>query len=203
MKKRLRLLCSFMVFATSCSTPSVHASHDVDMALEQMVMDRAAFDRNYLNYCSTMQQCQAPLVCLNQQCVIPPSLLGRPAEKTPSLTLVNGESRQNLWLEICDDDYTRARGMMMRKSFAQGWGMLFVFDNDARRSFWMANCYIPLDMVFIRKDGSVSNVIENAEPLNTEPRYMSTDRVRYVLELPAGSIRQYQITTATKFILPI
>jgi uncharacterized membrane protein (UPF0127 family) len=199
---RRLLLFSVCFLTVSCSTQPRTDNQEAQRALEQMVLDKSAFDRHYLNYCSSMQQCQAPLVCMNQRCDIPPSLLGQPSDNTPTLTIINGDVQQKLWLEICDDDYTRARGMMLRKAFAQGWGMLFIFDNDAKRSFWMANCYLPLDMVFIRKVGSVSNVIENAEPLNTEPRYQSTDRVRYVLELPPGSIRQYGIHTATKFVLP-
>lgn len=202
MTKRIVLLAAVGCLATSCSSQPQKSAVDVDKALEQMVIERSAFDRHFQNYCSAMQDCQTPLVCADKKCDVPPSLLGTPTETTPTLTIVNGDSQQKLWLEICDDDYTRARGMMMRKSFVKGWGMLFAFQDDAKRSFWMANCYIPLDMVFIRKDGSVSNVIENAEPLNPQPRYQSTDRVRYVLELPVGSIQQYQITTATKFVLP-
>ncbi len=202
MIKRIVLFAAMCGLASACSSQPQKMAVDVDKALGMMVIERSAFERQFQDYCVSMQDCQTPLVCADKKCEIPPSLLGNPTETTPTLTIVNGESQQNLWLEICDDDYTRARGMMMRKSFVMGWGMLFVFQDDAKRSFWMANCYIPLDMVFIRKDGSVSNVIENADPLNTQPRYQSTDRVRYVLELPVGSIQKYQISTSTKFVLP-
>lgn len=87
----------------------------------------------------------------------------------------------------------------MRRAFHPDWGMLFVYPNEARRGFWMHNTYIPLDMVFIRRDGSVSNTHENAQALNDEPRYTSTDRVKYVLELPAGSVKKYGINTKTQF----
>ena len=63
----------------------------------------------------------------------------------------------------------------------------------------MHNTYIPLDMVFIRDDGSVSNIHENAEALNDIPRYFSSDKVKYVLELPAGSVQNHHIDKTTKF----
>ena len=91
------------------------------------------------------------------------------------------------------------RGMMMRKACQPDWGMLFVYPSEGMRSFWMHNTYIALDMVFIRRDGSVSNVIENAEPLNDIPRYESTDRVQYVLELPAGTAAKYRIKPGSRF----
>ena len=77
--------------------------------------------------------------------------------------------------------------------------MLFIFPNELRRSFWMSHTYLPLDIVFIDKDGTVSNFYKNAKPLDERPRYTSNKRVRYVLELPAGSIERFGIDNSTSF----
>ena len=77
--------------------------------------------------------------------------------------------------------------------------MLFIVPNELRRSFWMSHTYLPLDIVFIDKDGTVSNFYKNAKPLDERPRYTSNKRVRYVLELPAGSIERFGIDNSTTF----
>ena len=65
-------------------------------------------------------------------------------------------------------------------------GMLFVYDRTRyRRSMWMKNTYIPLDMLFIRRDGVISSIIENTEPLSLTSR-SSEEPVTYVLELGGG-----------------
>ena len=183
----------------SCSTNSALDAEKVDGALQKMVIDKTQFDLNYLKPCSDMQQCQLPLVCMHSRCEIPPSLTNSPSADTPRLEFSNGDERQSFYIEERKDQYAQAKGMMFRKAFADGWGMLFIFNEDSRRHFWMKDCYIPLDMVFIRKDGTVSNVIRDAAPIDEKPRYESTDRVRFVLELPSGSIDKYHLSTSTKF----
>ena len=200
--KRYFIALTLLCLATGCSAQTVANSERVNRALSLMVIDSSQFDRNFMNPCDDMQQCQAPLVCMHSHCQIPPSLLNEPESDTPQLTIINGDAQHKLFVEICNDRYTQTRGMMMRKAFADGWAMLFAFTDDSKRHFWMKNTYIPLDMVFVRKDGSVSNVIENARPLDEGPRYESTDRVRYVIELPVGSIQKYGITPSSKVVVP-
>ena len=175
---------------------------DITAAMPLMVIAPDTFTQDHLKPCTHTQMCTAPLACIDQFCQIPPSLLGRHTDQTPKLIFKTETAEHQIWIEIMNDDYTMQRGMMMRKAFHPDWGMLFVYPNEAKRSFWMHNTYIPLDMVFIRRDGTVSNTRENAEPLNDQPRYTSTDRVKYVLELPAGSVKKFGINTKTTFIFP-
>jgi len=63
--------------------------------------------------------------------------------------------------------------------------MLFVFDEDRNHSFWMKNTLIPLDMLFIARDGTVVGIHANATPLSTANIAVGKPS-RYVLEVPGG-----------------
>jgi uncharacterized membrane protein (UPF0127 family) len=90
-----------------------------------------------------------------------------------------------LAVEVAADDTSRLRGLMYRKSLDANSGMLFDFYDNQFRDFWMKNTYLPLDMIFIRGDGTVSSVAPNATPLS-ERIISSQEPVRAVLELNAG-----------------
>src|SRR5436305_3637336 len=70
-------------------------------------------------------------------------------------------------LEVAATPEERERGLMYRTSLAEGRGMLFVFDEDRNHSFWMKNTLIPLDMLFIARDGTVVGIHANATPQST------------------------------------
>ena len=77
------------------------------------------------------------------------------------------------------------QGLMFRKHMAPDAGMLFDFHKPIQMSFWMKNTYLPLDMLFIRADGTVSSVAANAKPLSLKS-IPSTEPVQAVLEINAG-----------------
>jgi uncharacterized membrane protein (UPF0127 family) len=84
----------------------------------------------------------------------------------------------------------RAAGLMHRKALKSRAGMWFVFDDDRPRSFWMRNTLIALDLIFVRADGTIANVIHGAEPGSEDP-LRSDGPVRYVLEVVAGQARNF------------
>jgi len=89
-------------------------------------------------------------------------------------------------VEIAETNRQRTIGMMCRKSMGDDEGMLFVFERDEPRSFWMRNTLLPLDMVFIDADGRIVGIVERAEPLTLTSR--AVDGVStYVLELLGGT----------------
>jgi uncharacterized membrane protein (UPF0127 family) len=95
-------------------------------------------------------------------------------------------------VEVADTPGEIRRGLKYRTALAPGTGMLFVFDGDANRYFWMENTLIPLDMIYISSDGQVVGVRENAVPgstVNIEP----PGPCMYVLEVNGGQCRQYGI----------
>jgi len=95
-------------------------------------------------------------------------------------------------VEIADNDAEREKGLMYRKELPEGRGMLFDFHREQDVSFWMQNTYIPLDMLFIRADGSILRIVEDTEPLSTR-LIPSGGPVRAVLEVIGGTARKLGI----------
>ncbi len=80
-----------------------------------------------------------------------------------------------------------------------GPGMLFIYDHVDFISMWMKNTYIPLDMVFVRGDGTISSISRNTEPLSLRS-VASIEPVTYVLELNAGITEKHFIDTNSRLI---
>ena len=105
-------------------------------------------------------------------------------------------------VEIAQNDAERAKGLMFRKELPEGQGMLFDFKQDQEVSFWMENTYIPLDMIFIRGDGTITRIAENTTPLSTR-NIPSGGPVRAVLEVIAGTARKLGIAPGDHVSHPI
>jgi len=105
-------------------------------------------------------------------------------------------------VEIADNDAEREKGLMYRKELPEGRGMLFDFHREQDVSFWMQNTYIPLDMLFIRADGSILRIAENTEPLSTR-LIPSGGPVRAVLEVIGGTTRKLGIAPGDRVAAPI
>jgi uncharacterized membrane protein (UPF0127 family) len=90
-------------------------------------------------------------------------------------------------LEVAQTPEQQEMGLMHRTELAANRGMLFPFRPPRPVSFWMKNCRIALDMVFIRQE-KVVGIAENAPPCRQDPcpTYDSRTSVDYVLELAAG-----------------
>ena len=84
------------------------------------------------------------------------------------------------------------RGMMYRQRIADDKGMLFAWSQPTVHTFWMHNCCIPLDMLFIDREGFVAGIVENAPTLNDDPRSIDCP-VPYVLEVAAGWSRKHGV----------
>jgi hypothetical protein len=105
-------------------------------------------------------------------------------------------------VEIADTEAQREKGLMFRKNLPDGQGMLFDFKREQDVSFWMQNTYIPLDMIFIRGDGSILRIVENAEPLSTRT-IPSGGPVLAVLEVIGGTARKLGIAPGDRVAHPI
>jgi len=100
-------------------------------------------------------------------------------------------------LEVAATPAERERGLMYRTSLAEGRGMLFVFDADGNQSFWMKNTLIPLDLLFIARDGTVVGIHANATPLSTADIAVGKPS-RYVLEVPGGWAARHGISAGAR-----
>ena len=105
-------------------------------------------------------------------------------------------------VEIAETEEARAKGLMFRKSLPEGQGMLFDFHKEQEVGFWMQNTYIPLDMIFIRRNGTISRIAENTQPLSTKI-VPSGGPVLAVLEVAGGTARKLGIAPGDKVTFPI
>ena len=116
----------------------------------------------------------------------------QPAGQQTTLEIASKTGVHVFSVEIVDNDADRAKGLMFRKELPEGRGMLFDFQREQAVSFWMQNTYIPLDMIFIRADGSILRIAENTEPMSTR-MIPSGGPVRAVLEVIGGTARKLGI----------
>jgi hypothetical protein len=127
---------------------------------------------------------------------------GALAQALQPLAIVSGERRHAFQVELADTDATRAQGLMYRRSLAEDRGMLFDFKQVQPIAMWMRNTYIPLDMLFIRPDGTVARIAENAEPLS-ERTIPSGEPVQAVLEVPGGTARRLGLKAGDRIEHPL
>lgn len=117
------------------------------------------------------------------------------AAKTTPLTLPDGRS---LSVELVDTPDARTKGLMFRTALPADYGMLFVFAREMPLTFWMKNTLVPLDMVFIGSDRTITRIHRGvkASRLDTpEDRVARAGGVgQFVLELPAGAAERYRLT---------
>lgn len=95
----------------------------------------------------------------------------------------------------------KMRGLMYVRYMPPFTGMLFVYERAHVLSLWMKNTYIPLDMVFIRGDGTIAN-IETASETLSEKSIRSVEPLNFVLELNAGVTERLSIDTDSRVYLP-
>ena len=123
------------------------------------------------------------------------SLMLSPAwaqEGLEGLDIVTASGPHHLNVEVMRTDAGREKGLMFRRAMPSDRGMLFDFKADQPVMMWMKNTYLPLDMVFISRDGKVVNVAENAEPLS-EAIIASDGPVFAVLEINAGEAGEFGV----------
>jgi uncharacterized protein len=92
-------------------------------------------------------------------------------------------------IEVADSPGEINRGLMYRPALSSDAGMLFVFNGDADRYFWMENTLIPLDLIYISGAGQVVGVRENAVPRSRKP-IRPPGPCTYVLEVCGGQCRR-------------
>jgi uncharacterized membrane protein (UPF0127 family) len=100
-------------------------------------------------------------------------------------------------VEVARTDEEQDRGLMFRTSLPADGGMIFPFQKPRIGSFWMKNTLIPLDMIFIRADGSIDRIAENTIPESLEP-VVSGGEVSAVLELAGGTAARLGIDETAK-----
>jgi len=112
----------------------------------------------------------------------------RGIDTTAEVIVNTATDARHFRVAVADDDHERAQGLMWIKRIDDDEGMLFVFDKEDLRTFWMKNTKVPLDMLFIDDDLRIVSVQESAMPCKADPcpTYPSAGPARYVLEIRGG-----------------
>ena len=100
---------------------------------------------------------------------------------------------------LATNDMQRAQGLMFVRNLPATAGMLFIYEEDAFLSMWMKNTYIPLDMLFIRADGTIANIAKDTVPLSLDS-VSAIEPLNFVLELNAGVTDRLRIDTDSRVI---
>ncbi len=101
------------------------------------------------------------------------------------LAIRSGGREHHFTVEVARTESEQARGLMFRETLGPDEGMIFPFSPPRPASFWMMNTLIPLDMIFIRADGTIARIAANTVPHSTDPVAVG-EPVVAVLELAGG-----------------
>jgi uncharacterized membrane protein (UPF0127 family) len=107
------------------------------------------------------------------------------AQTLEKLTIQTAKGSHSFDVEVMRTPEERSKGLMFRRHMPADRGMLFDFGRTDHVAMWMQNTYIPLDMLFIRADGTIARIHAHAEPLSTRT-IPSGEPVLSVLELNGG-----------------
>lgn len=109
----------------------------------------------------------------------------------------NNEVLSQINIELADNEFERAKGLMYREIMPENQGMLFVFDYEQDLGFWMKNTLISLDMIYLNADKEVVSIAYNTKIKSTQT-YPSEKPAKYVIEVNAGFCEKYAITKGCK-----
>lgn len=119
---------------------------------------------------------------------------GRTIELTDSVDFIgeDGEHISTVRVAIADTENKRNLGLMNVRELPDDGGMLFIFNDEQERSFWMANTPLSLDIIYINSDREIVNIIHRASPYS-EDQLPSGEPAQYVVEVNGGYARDHDI----------
>ncbi len=117
--------------------------------------------------------------------------------KTGSLTIDTRSGELSYRVEVADTDRLKSIGLMYRASMPEHQGMLLLNEKPQRMNIWMKNTFIPLDIIYIDRNGHIVKIVENARTESTT--VMPSDgKVKAVLELNAGQVQRQEIAVGDR-----
>lgn len=101
--------------------------------------------------------------------------------------------------EIAETEGAKRDGLMFRRIIPENYGMLFVFNSERHRRFWMKNTFLPLSIAYISKKGRI-NEIYHMKPLDISVTYSSKIPAKYALEVKQGWFTRNGIKPGSKVV---
>jgi uncharacterized membrane protein (UPF0127 family) len=118
-------------------------------------------------------------------------------EQVP-LTITTAAGKVHRFIvEVARTEAQQAQGLMNRQTLAPDRGMIFPYATPTMAAFWMKNTLIPLDMIFVRADGTIARIEANTVPLSLDP-VPAGEPVGAVLELAGGRSAELGIAAGDK-----
>ncbi|MBB5268806.1 hypothetical protein HNQ90_002383 [Algibacter amylolyticus] len=139
------------------------------------------------------------LSCKEDKKVIKQTEISFTKEGELSIIKASDATAIKLDIEIADTDFDIQTGLMYRNSMANNQGMLFVFDDEKERFFYMKNTKIPLDLIYINANKIIVSFQKNAKPFD-ESSLPSNTPAKYVLEVNAGLVDVWGIAVGDQII---
>jgi len=97
-------------------------------------------------------------------------------------------------VELASSAAQQSHGLMFRQELCDTCVVLFAFENEDQRSFWMKNTFIPLDIIFVNSQGKIVKIHSQTTPGQTTPTYNSQQPAQFVLEGTSGLAQRLSIT---------
>ncbi len=120
------------------------------------------------------------------------------ADEELEIRTIAGEAHR-FRVELALTPEQQARGLMFRETLVQDEGMLFHWPRERSLTMWMKNTLIPLDMLFLRSDGTIMYIHHRAIPLSTRA-IRAPGQGRGVLELRGGTADRLGITVGDQVV---
>ncbi len=119
----------------------------------------------------------------------------RTLDYTATVDFLNsrGEAVVSVDVAVADDNDSRSEGLMGVKELPENAGMLFIFEDEAERSFWMANTPLSLDIIFVDEQMEIIRIHRNTVPYSHE-NVVSEGPAMYVVEVNGGFTLRHDIT---------
>jgi len=142
------------------------------------------------------------LVTASQDETAPPAEQREDDMPKEKITLGLDDAAEEFELELSVDADQRAQGLMEREEIDEHGGMLFIYPDAKERGYWMKNCLVDIDMIFLDEEGRITAVHQAKKELPRQPgesewdyedrlkRYSSRRPAQFVIEVKAGTIKR-------------
>lgn len=123
-----------------------------------------------------------------QPSFLPPSSMTSPMAKA-QLKI----NQTVLRVELADTPTKRAKGLSQREGMVENQGMLFIFEQPGRHSFWMKGMNFPLDIIWFNEEDGIVDIVKDIQPDSFPQTFKPRVPSQYVLEVNAGFVEKNQI----------